>query len=166
MQVRDATAADVAAINHIYNATAVTTTVAWAEEPEAPDARHHWFEHQQAAGNPVLVAEDDGVVIGYASYSDFRDTTKWPGYRFTVEHSVHVAETHHQRGVGRAMMEELVDRATARGKHVMIGAIAADNASSIRFHQQVGFSEVGRLPEVGYKFGRWLDLVLVRRPLS
>jgi phosphinothricin acetyltransferase len=166
MQVRDATAADVAAINHIYNATAVTTTVAWAEEPEALDARHHWFEHQQSVGNPVLVATDEGVVIGYASYSDFRDTTKWPGYRFTVEHSVHVVETHHRAGVGRAMMEELVTRATAQGKHVMIGAIAADNASSIEFHQRVGFSEAGRLPEVGYKFGRWLDLVLVRRPLG
>jgi phosphinothricin acetyltransferase len=166
VQVRDATAADVAAINHIYNATAVTTTVAWAEEPEALAARRQWFGHQQAAGNPVLVATDDGAVIGYASYADFRDTTKWPGYRFTVEHSVHVAESHHRAGVGRALMEALVARATARGKHVMIGAIAADNASSIRFHEQVGFSEVGRLPEVGFKFGRWLDLVLVRRSLG
>jgi phosphinothricin acetyltransferase len=64
------------------------------------------------------------------------------------------------------MMEELVARATEQGKHVMIGAIAADNASSIRFHEQVGFREVGRLPEVGFKFGRWLDLVLVRRSLG
>jgi len=166
MDVRDATAADVAAINALYNATAVTTTVAWTDEPESLEMRQRWFEQRQAAGHAVLVATDGGAVIGFAAYGDFRDSTKWSGYRFTVEHSVHVAGSHHGRGVGRALMEALVARASAAGFHVMMGAIAAENAGSVEFHRRVGFTEVGLLPEVGFKFGRWLDLVLMRHPLS
>jgi phosphinothricin acetyltransferase len=166
MEIREATAADVAAINAIYNATVLTTTVQWTEELEPVGVRQQWFDEQVAAGNPVLVADDAGVVIGYASYGDFRDSKKWPGYRFTAEHSVHVGEDRHGQGVGRALMEVLLARAMEAGKHVMIAAVDAGNPGSIEFHQRLGFVEVGRLPEVGWKFGRWLEVVFLARPLS
>ena len=166
VQLRDAGPADVPAINAHYNALIATTTVAWTEEHETLGSRRAWWEAQSRAGNPVLVAEVGGEVVGFAAYDDFRDSQKWPGYRFTVEHSVHVQGDHQGVGVGRALMEALIDRAVAAGKHAMIGAIDSGNTGSIRFHQRLGFTEVGRLPQVGFKFGRWLDLVLMQRELS
>jgi phosphinothricin acetyltransferase len=158
--------ADAVAINALYNATVATTTVQWTEHLESVTTRQAWVEKHLDAGNPVLVAEIDYEVIGFASYDDFRDSTKWPGYRFTVEHTIHVDGEHHGAGVGRDLLRSLIERASAAGKHVMIGAIDGANAGSIRFHAREGFVEVARLPEVGFKFGRWLDLVLVQRILA
>jgi phosphinothricin acetyltransferase len=166
MELRDALPADVPAINALYNALIATTTVAWTEEPESLGTRHAWMVAQGRAGNPVVVAEEGGAVVGFGTYDDFRDSEKWPGYRFTVEHSVHVQADHQGSGVGRALMDALVARAVADGKHTMVGAIDAENAGSIRFHERLGFIEVGRLPQVGFKFGRWLDLVLMQRMLG
>lgn len=166
MQLRDARPADGPAINALYNALITTTTVAWTEEHESLETRRSWLEAQGRAGNPVLMAEVGGAVVGFAAYDDFRDSEKWPGYRFTVEHSVHVQGDHQGSGVGRALMDTLVNRAIDAGKHAMIGAIDAENTGSIRFHERLGFVEVGRLPQVGFKFGRWLDLVLMQRVLG
>jgi len=158
--------ADAVAINALYNATVATTTVQWTEHLESVTTRQAWVEKHLDAGNPVLVAEIDYEVIGFASYDDFRDSTKWPGYRFTVEHTIHVEAEHQGAGVGRDLLRSLIERASAAGKHVMIGAIDGANAGSIRFHAREGFVEVARLPEVGFKFGRWLDLVLMQRVLA
>jgi phosphinothricin acetyltransferase len=158
--------ADAVAINALYNATVATTTVQWTEHLESVTTRQAWVEKHLDAGNPVLVAEIDYEVIGFASYDDFRDSTKWPGYRFTVEHTIHVDAEHQGAGVGRDLLRSLIERASAAGKHVMIGAIDGANAGSIRFHAREGFVEVARLPEVGFKFGRWLDLVLMQRILA
>jgi L-amino acid N-acyltransferase YncA len=163
--IRDATAADVAAIAVVYNALISSTTVAWTEATESVDDRAAWFDKQTAAGRPVLVATVDDDVVGFASYGDFRDSTKWPGYRFTVEHTVHVAELCWNAGVGRALMTELMQRAGDAGLHVMIGAIDSENDGSVRFHRRLGFEVVGRLPQIGFKFDRWLDLVLMQRTL-
>jgi L-amino acid N-acyltransferase YncA len=165
--LRDATPEDAPAINRLYNALIDTTTVAWTEQPEPLDARRAWLEEQTRAGRPVLVAEDEaeGAVVGFASYSDFRGAGKWPGYRFTVEHTVHVDGAQQGRRIGTALMEALMARAAAAGLHVMIGAVDSDNLTSIRFHERLGFIEVARLPEVGFKFDRWLTLVLLQRVL-
>lgn len=164
MIIRDAVDADVCAITTIYNALVSSTTIAWTESEHPEIERRQWLAAQQAAGSPVLVAVDDhGAVAGFASYGDFRDSAKWPGYRFTVEHTVHVGRDHWQSGVGRQLMTALVERAAVAGKHAMIGAIDAENEASLRFHERLGFTEVARLPETGHKFGRWLDLVLVQR---
>ena len=164
--VRQATADDVEAITAIQNALIATTTVEWTSTPRTVASRAAWLRRQQAAGHPVLVATDDaGDVVGWASYGEFRDVDKWPGYRFTVEHTVHVRDDHRGTGVGRLLMDELVDRARRAGKHVMVAAVTGENTASIRFHERLGFVEVARLPEVGVKFGRWLDLVLLQRRL-
>ncbi len=170
ISVRDARADDAASITRISNALIATTSIAWTEEPESLEDRVVWLSRQRDAGRPVLVAIDADSnpadeVVGFASYGDFRDSSKWPGYRYTVEHTVHVAESHWGRGVGRFLMDELCDRASAAGLHVMIGAIDGSNDASLRFHERIGFVEVARMPETGYKFGRWLDLVLMQRAL-
>jgi L-amino acid N-acyltransferase len=165
MELRDATSTDVPAISGLYNATVSTTTVAWTEDHESVATRQSWLEEQWEAGHPVLVAEVDGHVVGFAAYDDFRNTAKWPGYRFTVEHTIHVSAEHQSAGVGSLLLQTLLRRAMAAGKHAMIGAIDGENEGSIRFHERHGFVQVARLPEVGFKFGHWLDLVLMQRRL-
>ena len=166
MIVRAARVADVAAITSLYNALIPSTTTAWTETLDTEAERLDWFERQQAEGFPVLVAEVDGRVAGFTAYEHFRGAGKWPGYRFTVEHSVHVAEEHWGTGVGRALVEHLVDHARTAGMHVMVAAIDGANTGSIEFHRRLGFAEVARMPETGTKFGRWLDLVLMQRVLD
>ncbi|HUP86605.1 MAG TPA: GNAT family N-acetyltransferase [Acidimicrobiales bacterium] len=165
--IRDAVADDLPAISGLYNALIPSTTVAWTEWAETIQDRRAWFAARTGSGDATLVAEaGEGGVIGYAAYGPFRDNVKWPGYRWTVEHTIHVDGDWHGKGVGRALLEALVDRARAQGMHVMIGALDGANEASIRFHVRLGFEVVARLPEVGRKFDRWLDLVLVERKLD
>ena len=166
MRIREAGVDDVEAITALTNALISTTTYEWREAPFSVEDRRAWLAAKAAAGMPVLVADDGGDVVGWAGYGDFRDTGRWPGYRFTVEHTVHVREDHRGRGVGRRLMEALLDRALADGKRVMVAAIDASNVDSVLFHERLGFAEVGRLPGVGEKFGHRLDLVLMQRDLT
>jgi phosphinothricin acetyltransferase len=165
VQIRDAHDADMGAVRDIYNALVPTTTVAWTEQLQTLDDRRAWFDRQQRDGFPVLVADDDGEVVGFAAYGHFHGAGVWPGYRFTVEHTIHVRESHWGGGLGRRLLTALVERAREAGLHVMVGAVDGDNAASIRFHESLGFTEVARMPEVGRKFDRWLDLVLMQRIL-
>lgn len=164
-RVRDAVDGDMPAVRDIYNALIPTTTIAWTEQHETVRERMTWFRAQHRAGNPVLVAERDGVVVGFASYASFRGAGKWPGYRHTVEHTIHVDQDHWGRGLGRDLLRALMERARAAGIHVMVAAVDAENDESITFHERLGFTVVGRMPEVGRKFDRWLDLVLMQRIL-
>jgi L-amino acid N-acyltransferase YncA len=161
--VRDATVADLPAISAIYNATIPTTTAAWTERPETLEERTAWFQRQRERGFATLVADDAGTVVGFSAFGDFRDTTKWPGYDPVVELTIHVAESHWRRGVGRALLSELIARAHALGKTQIVAGIDGANEVSIRLHERLGFREVGRLPAIGTKFGRPLDLVLMQR---
>jgi phosphinothricin acetyltransferase len=163
--IRDATNTDMQAVCDLYNALIPTTTVAWSETVQSLDQRLAWFTNQQRLGYPVLVADDD-TVVGFTSYGGFRGGGKWPGYRFTVEHTIHVTESHWGAGVGRALLDALIERARTAGMHVMVGAIDGENIASIRFHERLGFTQVARMPQTGRKFGRWLDLVLVQRILD
>jgi phosphinothricin acetyltransferase len=162
MTVRPAVEADVPAITAIYNDAVRHTTAIWNDIVVDEANRRAWCEARLAAGYPVLVAEEDGAVVAYGSFGDFR---AFDGYRFTVEHSVYVAEGSRRRGIASALVTALEDEARALGKHVMIAGIAADNVASIALHARLGFAETGRMPEVGFKFGRWLDLVLMQKRL-
>jgi len=163
--VRDAVEADLPTLRDLSNALIPTTTVAWTETPETLPERRAWFDRRRRAGHPVLVAELDDAVVGFAAYESFRGEGKWPGYRYTVEHTIHVAEASWGRGVGRALLDELVAQARADGMHVMVAAVDGANTDSIAFHERMGFAVVARMPEVGRKFDRWLDLVLMQRVL-
>jgi phosphinothricin acetyltransferase len=166
MRVREATSADVPAIGTLFNLLITTTTVAWRDEEASSEEMHSWFADQRRAGHPVLVAELDGEIAGYTCWSTFRGGERLPGYRHTVEHTIHVDERHHGRGVGRALLTALVDEARRRQVHVVVAGIDAENLGSIAFHRALGFTEVARMPEVGRKFDRWLDLVLMQRILD
>ena len=161
--VRDATLEDAEDILAIYNYAAINTTAVWTDGPADLDSRREWMRARQAAGYPLLVAMKGRDVVGFASFGDFRP---WPGYRHTVENSVYVGERHHRHGVGRSLMAALIERATALNKHAMIAGIDAANAGSIGLHASLGFIEVARIPEVGCKFGRWLDLVFMQKRLA
>jgi L-amino acid N-acyltransferase YncA len=139
------------------------STAIWQEEPHPRAWFDTWLAERQADGWPVVVAEVDGVVAGYASYSQWRPHQ---GYRHTVEHSVYVVEAFRGRGVASTLMRALVARATAEGRHVMMAGICSTNAGSIALHERLGFETVAVVPEVGRKFGRWLDLTLMRLPLA
>lgn len=165
-QIRPATLDDLPAIVDIHNALIETTTYEWTESPHTLAARTDWFHRQQEAGFPVLVAEEDGQVVGWATFGWFRDAIARPGYRFTVEHTVHVAGTHHGRGWGRRLVAALVDEARSQGRRVMVAAICGSNEPSIRFHEHLGFVETARMPGVGEKWGRPLDLVLLQLELT
>jgi L-amino acid N-acyltransferase len=166
MIVRDAVTQDLPTIRTIYNALISTTTIAWSEKAETLRQRQTWFRNQQQAGNPVLVAEIDGEVVGFCSYGSFRGAGRWPGYRFTVEHTIHVNRSHWGSDVARELLSALIDRATSANVHVMVAAIDSENLKSIRFHEKHGFATVATMPEVGRKFDRWLDLVLMQRVLG
>ena len=161
--VRDATLEDAEDILAIYNFAAINTTAVWTDGPADLDSRREWIRARQEAGYPVLVAMKGRDVVGFASFGDFRP---FPGYRHTVENSVYVDERHHRAGIGRSLLAALIERATAMNKHAMIAGIEALNAGSIRLHASLGFTEVARMPEVGCKFGRWLDLVFMQKTLA
>jgi len=129
---------------------------------EATEADLEGLAARTAQGYPLLVAHDEHGVAGFGTFGDFRP---WPGYRFTVEHTLHVRADARGRGLGTQMLQALVQRARALGKHVMVAGVDAGNAASIRLHERCGFAQAGRLREVGYKFDRWLDLVFLQRAL-
>jgi phosphinothricin acetyltransferase len=159
LPISDATEADLAGLLAIYNEVIATSTAIYANSPVTLEDRHHWWSTRTTQGYPVLVARDAQGVAGFASFGDFR---AWPGYRFTVEHSVHVRAGSRGQGLGTLLVQALLPRAAALGKHVMIAGVDADNAASIRFHERLGFQRSGHLREVGYKFNRWLDLVFLQ----
>jgi phosphinothricin acetyltransferase len=163
MDIRNATEADLPAILAITNDAILNTTSSWNVHPTTLEARRQWLGERQDAKLPVLVGVIAGAVAGFGSYGSFR---AWDGYRLTVEHSIYVDAAFRRQGVGRLLLAALIDHATEAGMHVMMGVISADNAVSIRLHEQFGFAIVGRLPEVGRKFDRWLDLVLMQKMLS
>ena len=162
MQVLDAREEDLPGVLAIYNEVIASTTAVYRDDPATLEDRRDWWHARAAQGYPVLVAVEAGAVLGFASFGDFRHA---PGYRYTVEHSVHVRNDRRGSGVGRALMQPLIARARAMGKHVMMAGVDADNDGSIRFHERLGFEVVGHLREVGFKFGRRLDLVFMQRML-
>jgi L-amino acid N-acyltransferase YncA len=163
LAIRDATMEDVPRLLAIINQAILHTTAVWALAPTTLEARRTWLTERQDKGFPVLVADLDGVVAGFASYGDYRP---WEGYLHTVEHSVYVDPAAQGRGIGLALLAALIGRAEEQGKHVMVAGIEAGNTASIALHRKVGFQEAGVLHEVGRKFGRWLDLLFMQKRLS
>lgn len=154
---------DLQEITAIYNDVVMTSTAIYRDEPATVAERLDWWQARARQNYPTVVACDGDAVIGFASFGDFR---AWPGYRYTVEHTVHVHCAWRGRGVGSELVRALIPRAAALGKHVMIGGIDADNIASLRFHERLGFERVAHFKEVGFKFGRFLDLLFVQLRLD
>ena len=163
-RLRRARGDDIEAILAIYNASVAVDTASWDSAPQTLAERQAWFEERAAAGHAVLVAVDDAdTVLGWGSWGPFRAKH---GYRLTMEHTLYVAEGARGTGLGRLLLQGLIDTASHAGVHVLVGALTQENTASLALHERLGFVEVGRLPQVGAKFGRWLDLVLVQRILD
>lgn len=160
--IRDATEADLPRILEITNDAIANTTAIWSVAPATLETRRAWLLDRQGRGSPVLVAAEGDVVLGFASYGDFRP---WDGYLHTVEHSLYVYPDAQGRGVGRALLATLIERAEAQGKRAMVAGIEAGNTASVTLHRRVGFEEAGLLREVGHKFGHWLDLLFMQKLL-
>jgi L-amino acid N-acyltransferase len=156
--IEEATQQDLPQILAIYNEVIRTSTAVFSEVEFSPARGTAWLEAKREQGFPMFVARDASGIAGFGTFGEFRT---WPGYRHSIEHSVHVRADCRGQGHGRALVAALMRRATDMGKHVMIAGIDADNAVSIRLHQRLGFSTVGHFHEVGFKFGRWLDLVFM-----
>ena len=147
----------------IYNEAVETTTAIWNWTKVDLANRRAWFEARTSQGYPVLVAGGEGGgALAYASFGDWRP---FDGYLHTVEHSVYVAAEARGRGLGAALLAALVEEARHLGKHVMLGGIEAGNEASLALHRKLGFVETARMPEVGRKFDRWLDLVFMQKML-
>lgn len=159
--LRPATANDLVAINAIYNHYVVNSTATYQAEPSSDAERATWFV-THGERHPVIVAEIAGQVVGWGSLSPFHARA---AFARTVEDSVYIHRDFHRRGLGRALLAELIKRGRSLGHHTIIAAISADQEPSIALHQQFGFIESGRLREVGNKFGRWLDVVYLQLAL-
>ena len=163
MEIRDAIEADLERIPEIYNEVLTTSTAIFNDRPATVEERIDWWKGRVEQGYPLLVAVEDGAVLGFATFGDFRS---WPGYRFTVEGTIHIHSAARRKGVGAELLSALLERAKAAGKHVMIAGVDALNTVSLNFLEDHGFERAGHLHEVGYKFDRFLDLIFLEYRLT
>lgn len=157
MLIRLALASDAPALAHIRNWAAEESTALFDDTPVTVANRTRWLAEEPV----VFVADVDGEVIGYASYGPFRTLT---GYRHTVENSVYVLPGNQGAGIGTGLLQTLIAHAEANPDvHRMVAWIESTNEASLTLHRRHGFEEKGRLTEVGYKCGRWLDVTILER---
>jgi phosphinothricin acetyltransferase len=161
LTVRPASVSDLEAVDAIYNHYVATSTSTFQTVPSTLEERRAWFASHDGA-HPVTVATDGDEVIGWGSLSLYNPRQ---AYGRTVEDSVYVRHDRQRRGAGRALLADLLSRARALGHHTVIAAISADQLASVTLHQAFGFVEKGRLSELGYKLGRWVDVLYMQKML-
>lgn len=156
ISIRDARESDLPGILAIYNHVIENTTAVYSYKPHTLAMRREWFTARKKDGLPVFVAvTEEGKIAGFSSYGPFR---AWPAYKYTVENSIYVSEQHRGKGIAKKLMEPLIAAAKAANMHAIIAGIDASNDASVQLHRSFGFEEVAHFRQVGYKFGRWLDL--------
>jgi phosphinothricin acetyltransferase len=159
-RIRLAIEDDLPAINDIYNHYVTHSTCTYQTELETIEARREWFA-AHGPSHPITVASDDAdIIVGWGSLSRFH---RRAAYGRTVENSVYVHHVHHRRGIGRIILNDLLERAAPAGHHTIMALISADQAPSVALHAQAGFVKVGLLKEVGFKFDRWLDVIYMQK---
>jgi len=164
MELSEATAADIPAIQSIYAHHVLHGLASFEIDPPSLAQMRRRFESITAGGYPYLIAADNGKLLGYAYASAYRSR---PGYRYTVEDSVYVSPAHVGRGIGRRLLAGLIDECERRGYRQMLAVIGdSANAASIELHRACGFVHGGTLRSVGFKFGRWVDSVIMQRGLG
>lgn len=161
--IRAAVAADLPAVMAIWNPLIRDTLVTFTTDLKSLEDMQKMLSDKARDGHPFLVVEQEGNVLGFATYGSFRPG---PGYRLTVEHSIILAPSARGRGIGRALLTRVEDHARTAGMHCQIGGVSGDNAEGRAFHRAMGYAEAAVLPEVGHKFGRWCDLVLMQKFLT
>ncbi len=159
MEIRNAKETDLPQMLDIYNEIIANTTAVFQYDPHTLDMRKEWFAQKQKEGFPVFVAEENCEVVGFSTIGAFRN---WQAYKYSVENSVYVRADQRGKGIGKLLLQPLIDAASQMGMHTIIAGIDASNETSIALHKQFGFVEVAYFKEVGYKFGRWLDLIFLQ----
>ncbi|HRH49421.1 MAG TPA: N-acetyltransferase family protein [Panacibacter sp.] len=159
INIRHAVDNDLQKILDIYNDAILNTTAVFQYDVHTIEMRKEWFAQKQKESFPVIVAVEDNAVVGFSTFGPFR---AWQGYKYSVEHSIYVEKNQRGKGIGKLLMRPLIDEARKKNMHTIIAGIDADNKTSIAFHKQFGFEEVGYIKEVGWKFERWLDLVFMQ----
>lgn len=150
---------DTQAILEIINYNILHSTALYDYNTRTLEQQMSILADKQSKNFPVIVAEIDGVVVGFGMYSEFRFRE---AYKFTVEHSVYVSQDHHGKGIGKLLLEELIVLAKKQNLHTMIAVIDSENQSSVEFHEKFGFKTVGIIKESGFKFDRWLHSVFMQ----
>lgn len=159
ISIRQARESDIPGILEIYNDAILNTTALYTYEPFTLPMMQQWFAEKTAKDLPVFVAADQAGVAGFASYGPFRP---WPAYKYSVEHSIYVHRDQRGKGIAKKLLRTLIDHATASSLHTIVAGIDSQNEVSINLHKQFGFTTTGHIGQVGYKFGRWLDLVFMQ----
>ena len=157
--IRDAERKDLPSILKIVNFEIEHTTSIYDYEKRTLQNQTVWFENKKIEKMPVIVAEENGDVIGFGTFGIFRP---WAGYQFSLEHSIYLDKNSRGKGTGKKIMTELIHLAKDQGFHIMIAGIDANNSKSIKFHHNFGFKEVGRFNQIGFKFEKWLDLIFMQ----
>ena len=158
MLIRPATLQDQPGILAIYNESVLNSTATFDTDPRTPEKQVEWFNRHKA-NHPVLVAEENGQIAGWASLSPWSDRC---AYDSTVEVSVYLAPEQRGKGLGFQLLQLVTEAGRKAGNHTVISRISSDNLASIRIHEKAGYSTVGTMKEVGFKFGRFLDVVMMQ----
>ncbi len=161
--IRPATLNDLEEILSIYNDAIVNTTAVYSYHAQTIEDRKDWFEQKQADGYPVIVFEVEGHVAGFATFGPFR---AWPAYKYSIEHSVYVNTDYRKQGIGRKLLQAIIDLAKAGEYKTLVAGIDAANDKSIWLHEKLGFTHSGTVRNAGYKFERWLDLAFYQLDLD
>lgn len=162
LTIRPAGDADYPAVSAIWAPILEATTITFAIDARPPEVLAGMAADRRASGCEFFVADEDGRVLGFATYCQFRAGN---GYLTSMEHTVILAPEAWGRGIGRKLMEAVEDHARARGAHTMVGVVSGENAEGVAFHAACGYRTCGTLPEVGRKFGRYLDAVMMVKVL-
>lgn len=157
--VRDANEDDLPYITEIFNEAILNSNAIWSEHIVDIANRRSWLHERQKVGFPVLVAQMNGKIYGYASYGPFR---QFPGYAHSSELSIYIHKDSRKKGIGKVLLAALIEKARDNNVHVLIAGIESENKASIALHEKLGFKVTGCMPQVGIKFGKWLDLVLMQ----
>jgi phosphinothricin acetyltransferase len=163
IQIRKAVEKDLEEMLAIYNDIIINTTAVYDYKPHTMEMRRQWFTTKEEQGFPVFVAEENGKVVGFSSIGPFR---AWAAYKYSVENSIYVAADQRGKGIGKLLMTPLIQAAEQLNMHTILAGIDATNDASIMLHKKFGFEEVARFKQVGYKFGRWLDLTFLQLVLK
>ncbi len=161
--IRCAKKEDLNAILAIYNDAIINTTAVYTYEPQIIDERIAWFETKQRNHEPIFVFEENGSVLGFATFGSFRP---WPAYQYTIEHSIYVDASARGKGIASQLLQHLIVEAKAKGYRTLVAGIDASNEASIKLHQKFNFKHAGTLTNVGYKFDYWLDLAFYELDLK
>ncbi|HCI59112.1 MAG TPA: GNAT family N-acetyltransferase [Bacteroidetes bacterium] len=157
MEIRSATADDIPFITEVYNDAIINTTATFDTEVKSIEDRMLWFKNHDG-NHPIIVAENDGVLSGWASLTAWSDRCAYNG---TAEVSVYVHKQHRGRGIGKALLEILILKGESKGLHYLLSRIASGNEASIHLHTIFGFRHIGIMKEVGFKFGNYVDVHLM-----